>query len=89
MLTVLSVAWLVYCTVQILFPGLGDEWFGDDYRPGAEWVADERWTYLLTELVPLAAFTAVAMAFWWIGRREQAADAVPPTGAPTDVPRQP
>jgi glutamate:GABA antiporter len=71
-LTVLSVAWILFCTIQILFPGLGDEWFGDDYRPGDEWVVDERWTYLFTELVPLVVFTAIAVAFWWIGRRELA-----------------
>ena len=67
-----SVAWILFCTIQILFPGLGDEWFGDDYRPGDEWVVDERWTYLFTELVPLVVFTAIAVAFWWIGRRELA-----------------
>jgi glutamate:GABA antiporter len=71
-LTVLSVAWILFGTIQILFPGLGDEWFGDDYRPGDEWVVDERWTYLFTELVPLVVFTAIAVAFWWIGRHELA-----------------
>ena len=34
---------------------------------------DERWVYLFTELVPLVAFTAIAVVFWMIGRREQAA----------------
>jgi glutamate:GABA antiporter len=70
-LTVLSMAWILYCTVQILFPGLGDVWFGDDYRPSEDWAFDERWTYLFTELVPLVVFTLIAVAFWWIGRREQ------------------
>jgi glutamate:GABA antiporter len=71
LLTVLSMAWILFCTVQILFPGLGDVWFGDGYRPGDEWAFEERWTYLFTELVPLVVFTAIALVFWWVGRREQ------------------
>ena len=73
-LTVVSVAWVVYCTIQILFPGLGDEWFGDAYLPSEDWAADEKWTYLFTEFVPLLVFTAIAVLFWWIGRREQASE---------------
>ena len=34
---------------------------------------NERWVYLFTELVPLVAFTAIAVVFWMVGRREQAA----------------
>jgi len=71
-MTVLSVAWIVFCTIEILFPGLGDGWFSEAYRPD-NWTEDERWTYLLTELVPLVVFTAIATAFWAIGRFEQAA----------------
>jgi hypothetical protein len=41
-------------------------------RDDRRWVVDERWTYLFTELVPLVVFTAIAVAFWWIGRRELA-----------------
>jgi len=67
--TVLSMAWIAFCTVQILFPGLGDGWFGEDYRPDG-WAQSERWLYLGTELVPLVVFTAVAAWFWAVGRRE-------------------
>jgi amino acid transporter len=80
-LTLISVAWILFCTVQVLFPGLGDDWFGDAYRPGDDWTVDERWTYLFTELVPLVVFTAIAVAFWWIGRREQPDAAVQDTRA--------
>jgi hypothetical protein len=68
---VISVLWIVFCTIQILFPGLGDSWFSGDYLP-ENWTEDERWVYLFTELVPLVAFTAIAVVFWMIGRREQA-----------------
>jgi amino acid transporter len=84
-MTVLSMAWIVYCTVQILFPGLGDVWFGDDYRPSEDWAFDERWTYLFTELVPLVVFTLIAVGFWWIGRREQGTRS--PELLPDDVAR--
>jgi len=70
-MTVISVLWIVFCTIQILFPGLGDSWFSGDYLP-ENWTEDERWVYLFTELVPLVAFTAIAVVFWMIGRREQA-----------------
>ena len=73
----LSVAWIVYCVVQILFPGAGDQWFGDAYLPSEDWATDEKWTYLFTELVPLVVFTAIAVLFWWIGRREQASEFQP------------
>jgi hypothetical protein len=69
LLTVVSMAWIAFCTVQLLFPGLGIDWFGDDYRADG-WAASEKWTYLLTELVPLAVFVAIAVAFWAAGRRQ-------------------
>ncbi|TXR52306.1 APC family permease [Quadrisphaera setariae] len=69
LLTVVSTAWIVFCTVQILFPGLGDGWFTADFRADG-WAFSERWTYLFVELVPLLVFTALAVAFWAVGRRE-------------------
>ncbi|RKS68038.1 amino acid transporter [Motilibacter peucedani] len=68
--TVVSMAFIVFCTVELLFPGLGDGWFAEDYRP-EEWASDERWSYLLTEAVPLAAFIAIAVGFWWAGARHR------------------
>jgi amino acid transporter len=66
---------IVFSVIQLFFPGLGDHWFGDDFRPSA-WGADEKWKYLLTELVPLAVFVAAGVGFWASGRktREQLAD---------------
>ena len=72
--TVLSMAWIAFCTVQILFPGLGDDWFGEDYRPEG-WASSERWVYLGTELVPLVVFIAIATWFWSVGRRESRQEA--------------
>lgn len=70
LLTVVCTLWILFCTVQLLFPGIGDGWFSADYRPD-EWAGDERWIYTLTELVPLVLFTAIAVAFWAVGRRQQ------------------
>jgi len=69
LLTAVSMAWIAFCTVQLLFPGLGIDWFGDAYRADG-WAASERWVYLLTELVPLAVFVAIAVGFWAAGRRQ-------------------
>lgn len=69
LLTVVSTAWIVFCTVQILFPGLGAGWFTEEFRADG-WAFSERWTYLFVELVPLLAFTGLAAAFWAVGRRE-------------------
>jgi amino acid transporter len=60
---------VVFATVQVLAPGLGDEWFGADYLPEG-WTQDEKWRYLLIELVPLTIFIAIATIFWAVGRRE-------------------
>jgi amino acid transporter len=69
-MTIISTVFIVFCTVEILFPGLGDAWFGAAVRPSG-WVASEKLTYLLTELVPLLIFLAVAIAFWAAGRRHR------------------
>jgi amino acid transporter len=74
LMTVLSMVAIIFCTVQILFPGLGDQWFGDSYRLDG-WSLSEKWTYLFTELVPLLAFLAIAVAFWAFGRAHVAAKA--------------
>ena len=59
---------ILFATVQLFFPGLGFDWFGDDYRPSA-WEADEKWTYFFVELVPLALFVLAGVAFWASGRK--------------------
>jgi amino acid transporter len=58
---------VVFATVQVLAPGLGDQWFGPDYLPDG-WTHDERWRYLLIEFIPLALFMVISVIFWAIGR---------------------
>jgi amino acid transporter len=53
-LSILLTAWVIFATVQLLLPGAGINWFADEFRPEA-WAYEERWTYLLVEVVPLAA----------------------------------
>lgn len=60
---------VAFATVQLMAPGLGHEWFGDDYRPDG-WEAAEKWKFLLTELVPLLFFMGMGILFWAIGRRQ-------------------
>lgn len=66
-LTIISVIAIVFCTVQILFPGLGDDWFGPAYAWDG-WKHSERWTFFLTEFIPVVAFVLVAIGFWASGR---------------------
>ncbi len=58
---------VTFATVQLMAPGLGDEWFGDDYRPDG-WEQSEKWKFLLTELIPLLVFVTIAVIFWAVGR---------------------
>ncbi|AKU18542.1 amino acid permease [Luteipulveratus mongoliensis] len=66
-MTILSCVAIVFCTVQLLLPGVGDQWFDGDYLPD-QWAHRERYTYLLTELVPLLLFIALGLWFWLAGR---------------------
>jgi len=70
-LTVLLVLLIVVATIQLIAPGLGDHWFSADYAPGG-WDPSQKWVYLLTEAVPVLAFVAVGMLFWWLGRGTRA-----------------
>jgi amino acid transporter len=69
-LTIISVIAIVFCTIQTIFPGAGDKWFGSDYRPD-DWAQNEKWTYLLTVGVPLALFLAISVWFWFMGKRHR------------------
>jgi amino acid transporter len=70
-LTIISVVAIVFCTIQTIFPGAGDKWFGDDYRPSDDWKQSDKWSYLLTVAVPLVLFLAIAIWFWWMGKRHR------------------
>lgn len=67
-LSILLTGWIIFATIQMLFPGLGDGWFSDAYRPDG-WEESERVTYLLLELIPLVAFVLLGFVFWLSGRR--------------------
>jgi amino acid transporter len=82
-LTVVLMVLVALASIQLIAPGLGKDWFGDDFRPEG-WGAGERLTYLWTELVPVLCFVVIGVFFWWRGKRirEQAArvaaDLTPP-----------
>jgi amino acid transporter len=73
--TIISVLAIVFCTIQTIFPGAGDKWFGDDYRPSDQWTQGDKWSYLLTVGIPLVLFLAIAVWFWWMGKRHREATA--------------
>jgi hypothetical protein len=73
-LTVVLMVLVALASIQLIAPGLGDHWFGTDFRPSG-WGAGERFTYLWTELLPVLLFVVIGVFFWWRGKRtrEQAA----------------
>jgi amino acid transporter len=70
-LTVLLVLQILFASIEIIAPGLGDQWFGSNYAP-SNWVYSERWVYLLTEFVPVIVFAAFGVLFWWLGKDTRA-----------------
>jgi amino acid transporter len=62
-LSILLTGWILFATVELLFPGLGDGWFSDDYRPDG-WEESEKWSYTLTGLIPLLAFILLGVIFY-------------------------
>ena len=65
---------VLFASVQLVAPGLGDHWFGADYAPDG-WNHDERWKYLLTEAVPLVGFMLCGVLFWALGKPTRTATA--------------
>jgi len=57
---------IVFASVQLVAPGLGVDWFGADFAPKG-WIKEERVTYLLVELVPLALFVVFGVLSWAMG----------------------
>jgi hypothetical protein len=72
-------AWLtclvLFAGAQLLFPGIGAQWFGDTYRPEG-WLQSEKWKFFLTEGVPLAIFVIIGVLFWISGKRTRDEKAV-------------
>ena len=81
-LTIVLMVLVAIATVQLIAPGLGDSWFGSAFAPSG-WTYGERFTYLWTELIPVLAFIAVGVLFWWLGRNTRAE--ITEIAAPNDV----
>jgi len=79
-LTVVLMILVAIASVQLIAPGAGYHWFSSDFAPSG-WGYNERFTYLLTELIPVLVFIAVGVLFWWLGRKTRAEVAAP---APDD-----
>ena len=82
-LTVILTLQILIATVQLIMPGLGDQWFGSNYAPDG-WDYSQRGVYLLTELVPVLAFAVIGTLFWWLGR-DPRAQTVTVASGPTEV----
>ncbi len=67
---------VAFASLQLVAPGLGVDWFGDDFRPDG-WEQSERWKFLFTEAVPVLFFVLVGVVFWIAGgtTRKHAASA--------------
>ncbi|MDT4937226.1 MAG: glutamate:GABA antiporter [Pseudonocardiales bacterium] len=68
--TIITTVAILFCTVELLFPGLGDTWFSGNYLADG-WDTTEKWVYLLTEAIPLVIFTVIAVTFWYFGKRHR------------------
>jgi amino acid transporter len=73
-LTVILMVLLAISVVQLIAPGAGFQWFGDDFRPEG-WKASEAGVYLLTELLPVLVFIGIGVLFWWRGKPTRIANA--------------
>src|SRR4029077_14082467 len=73
-LTVVLMVLVALATVQLTAPGAGYHWFGSDFIPDG-WTYNQRFTFLLTEAIPVLIFICVGVAFYLMGRktRERAA----------------
>jgi glutamate:GABA antiporter len=72
-LTIVLMVLLTVTVVQIVAPGAGSDWFGSGFAPSG-WTHGERFTYLATEIIPVAFFALVGVAFYFAGaktRREK------------------
>jgi glutamate:GABA antiporter len=82
-LTIVLVLLVAFASVQLIAPGAGDGWFNNSVAPSG-WAYSERFVYLLTELVPVLAFTVIGLLFWWLGRGTRV-QTVPVTSVPAEV----
>ncbi len=62
---------MAVASIQLIAPGVGYHWFSSAFAP-AGWGYNERFTYLLTELIPVLVFIAIGILFWALGGRTRA-----------------
>ena len=67
---------ILFASIQLFLPGLGVDWFGDDYRPDG-WEAGEGMTFLVTNLVPLILFILLGVIFYALGAKTRRDVVVP------------
>jgi amino acid transporter len=70
-ITVVLTLQILFAVIEMIAPGVGDSWFSSNYAPDG-WAYSERFTYLLTELVPVLVFCAVGVLFWVLGKGTRA-----------------
>ena len=73
-LTIMLMILLAASVIQLIAPGAGFQWFGDDFRPEG-WAKSEAGLYLLTELIPVLVFIGIGVLFWWRGKATREANA--------------
>jgi glutamate:GABA antiporter len=80
-LTVVLMILVAVATVQLIAPGAGDSWFGPDFLPES-WTHAQRFTFLLTEAIPVLSFACIGVLFWWLGRRTRMTVVAAPAAEP-------
>ena len=80
-LTVVLMVLVAVATVQLIAPGAGDSWFGPDFLPES-WTHAQRFTFLLTEAIPVLSFACIGVLFWWLGRRTRMTVGAAPAAEP-------
>jgi amino acid transporter len=84
-LTVILMVLLAVTIIELFAPGAGTSWFGSNFAPEG-WTHAERFSYLLTEVVPVLVFMVIGVLFWVSGKktRDDIARLAPANADPTD-----
>jgi glutamate:GABA antiporter len=71
---------ILFTVIDLIWPGFGVGWFGTSGNPGDSLptsFAGQRTAYTLTQVIPLAFFVLVGLAFYAAGRPIRRLDAAP------------
>ena len=84
-LTVILMVLLIITIIELFAPGAGMSWFSSDFAPEG-WTHAERFSYLLTEVVPVLIFVVIGVLFWVSGKktRDEIARVAPANVDPSD-----